>query len=72
MNAEDVFWEWTSTKEWRRFMKYPPKQSDLWRLANKLQLYGEEWDEEEQKAISQANQQIKKKFGSYQKNMILK
>ena len=33
-------------------MKYPPKQSDLWRLANKLQLYGEEWDEEEQKAIS--------------------
>ena len=58
MNAEDIFWEWTSTKEWRRFMKYPPKQSDLWRLANKLQLYGEEWDEEEQKAISQANQQV--------------
>merc|ERR1711865_981520 len=55
MNTEDVFWEWTSTKAWRRFMKYPPKQSDLWRLANKLQLYGEEWDEEEQKAISGSN-----------------
>ena len=55
MNTEDVFWEWTSTKAWRRFMKYPPKQSDLWRLANKLQLYGEEWDEEEQKAISANN-----------------
>ena len=55
MNTEDVFWEWTSTKAWRRFMKYPPKQSDLWRLANKLQLYGEEWDEDEQKAISGNN-----------------
>ena len=58
MNAGDIFWEWTSTKAWRRFMKYPPKQSDLWRLANKLQLYGEEWDEEEQKAISQANARV--------------
>ena len=33
----------------------PPKQSDLWRIANKLHLYGEEWDEDEQKAISEAN-----------------
>ncbi len=45
-------------KEWRRAMKLPPKQSDLWRIANKLQLFGEEWDEEEQKAISQANAQL--------------
>ena len=36
-------------------MKYPPSQSDLWRIANKLHLYGEEWDEDEQKAISNSN-----------------
>jgi hypothetical protein len=58
IEVEDIFFEWTSMKEWRRAMKLPPKQSDLWRIANKLQLFGEEWDEEEQKAISQANAQL--------------
>jgi hypothetical protein len=45
IEVEDVFFEWTSMKTWRRAMKMPPKQSDLWRIANKLQLFGEEWDE---------------------------
>eukprot|EP00949_MAST-11_sp_MAST-11-sp1_P001194 g1194.t1 len=54
-DAGDVFWEWHTSKMWRRFMKYPPSQSDLWRIANKLHLYGEEWDEDEQKAISNSN-----------------
>tara|TARA_B110000008_G_C16528503_1_gene387122 strand:+ start:160 stop:399 length:240 start_codon:yes stop_codon:yes gene_type:complete len=40
----------------------PPKQSDLWRIANKLQLFGEEWDEDEQKAISNVNDGILKKL----------
>ena len=57
IEVEDIFFEWTSM-EWRRTMKLPPKQSDLWRIANKLQLFGEEWDEDEQKAISQANAQL--------------
>ena len=43
-------------------MKMPPKQSDLWRIANKLQLFGEEWDEDEQKAISNVNDGILKKL----------
>ncbi len=55
IDVEDVFFEWTSMKEWRRAMKMPPKQSDLWRIANKLHLFGEEWDEDEQKAISGSN-----------------
>ena len=46
-------------KEWRRAMKLPPKQSDLWRLADKLHLYGEEWDEEEQKKIAGRNINLK-------------
>ncbi len=46
-------------KEWRRAMKLPPKQSDLWRLADKLHLYGEEWDEEEQKRIAGMNINVK-------------
>ena len=58
IEVEDIFFEWTSMKEWRRTMKLPPKQSDLWRIANKLQLFGEEFDEEEQKAISKANAQL--------------
>ena len=45
MNA-DVFWEWTS-QGWRRH-EVPPEQSDLWRMANKLQLYGEEQDEDDE------------------------
>ena len=58
IEVEDVFFEWTSMKTWRRAMKMPPKQSDLWRIANKLQLFGEEWDEDEQKAISGVNDAI--------------
>ena len=58
-DGDDVFWEWTNMKEWRRAMKLPPKQSDLWRLADKLHLYGEEWDEEEQKAIAGMNINVK-------------
>ena len=62
IEVEDVFFEWTSMKTWRRAMKMPPKQSDLWRIANKLQLFGEEWDEDEQKAISGVNDAILKKL----------
>jgi hypothetical protein len=58
-DGDDIFWEWTNMKEWRRAMKLPPKQSDLWRLADKLHLYGEEWDEEEQKKIAGMNINVK-------------
>ena len=58
-DGDDIFWEWTNMKEWRRAMKLPPKQSDLWRLADKLHLYGEEWDEEEQKKIAGRNINLK-------------
>jgi hypothetical protein len=62
VEVEDVFFEWTVMKNWRRAMKMPPKQSDLYRVANKLQLYGEEWDEEEQKIISSVNANIIKQL----------
>ncbi len=42
------FRKWKSTMElWRRQMHYPPKQSDLWRMAKELNLFGYEvggWD----------------------------
>jgi hypothetical protein len=43
VEVEDVFFEWTVMKTWRRAMKMPPKQSDLFRIANKLQLFGTSW-----------------------------
>ena len=45
VEVEDVFFEWTVMKTWRRAMKMPPKQSDLFRIANKLQLFGTSWGE---------------------------
>jgi len=46
------FRKWKSTMEdWRRQMHYPPKQSDLWRMAKELNLYGYEDDEDEEKFL---------------------
>ena len=46
------FRKWKSTMEdWRRQMHYPPKQSDLWRMAKELNLFGYEDDEDEEKFL---------------------
>lgn len=50
------FRKWKSTMEdWRRQMHYPPKQSDLWRMAKELNLYGYEDDEDEEKFLRAAD-----------------
>lgn len=41
--------------EWRRLLRYPPKSGDLWDASRKLHLYGDEFDEDEEKAMEAAN-----------------
>ncbi len=51
-----MFDKWRATMdEWRRQIHMPPKQSDLWRSAKELNLYGYEDDEEEESVFRYSN-----------------
>jgi hypothetical protein len=41
--------------EWRRLLRYPPKSGDLWDASRKLQLYGNEFDKEEEEVMNNVN-----------------
>jgi len=48
-----MFDKWRATMdEWRRQIHLPPKQSDLWRSAKELNLYGYEDDDDEEELMS--------------------
>ena len=48
-----MFDKWRATMdEWRRQIHLPPKQSDLWRSAKELNLYGYEDDDDEEALMS--------------------
>jgi hypothetical protein len=44
--------------DWRTMLNYPPKQTELWIASQKLLLYGEEADEDEQRAVENANKML--------------
>lgn len=47
-----MFDKWRATMdEWRRQIHMPPKQSDLWRSAKELNLYGYDDEDEEEEAV---------------------
>jgi hypothetical protein len=52
---DDLYWHVDHLTDWRKAMKMPPKQVHLWMASQDLLLYGDEWDEEEQRAVENAN-----------------
>lgn len=70
----DMHWFLDHLNEWRRMLKYPPKQGDMWRAARDLLLYGDDWDEEENKAMEAANKLIAGEqvtVGSHEEHLLL-
>ncbi len=60
--------------EWRRLLRYPPKSGDLWDATRKLQLYGNEFDKEEEEVMNNVNTIMSgqaAKVDSYEKLLLL-
>mgnify|MGYP005993402829 CR=1 FL=1 len=60
--------------EWRRLLRYPPKSGDLWDASRKLQLYGNEFDKEEEEVMNSVNKLMSgqaTKVDSYEKLLLL-
>jgi len=60
--------------EWRRLLRYPPKSGDLWDASRKLQLYGNEFDKEEEEVMNNVNKIMSgqaAKVDSYEKLLLL-
>jgi len=54
-DVDDLIHNVKRVKDWREMLRFPPSQIDLWMATNKLMIYGDQDDEEEQKVLQNLN-----------------
>jgi hypothetical protein len=53
-----LYFQLDTLRDWRKQMSYPPRLSDMYKAAEKLHLYGDEEDTDEQDHIGTTNSQL--------------